>query len=36
MCRDAFDKVPNDKKHIAEAFYGLHERRAFRQLLEWD
>jgi hypothetical protein len=36
MCRDAFDKVPNDKKHIAEAFYGLHERRAFRRLLEWD
>lgn len=35
-CQEAFEKAPDAKKPVSEAFFRLHERRAFRRLLEWD
>jgi ppGpp synthetase/RelA/SpoT-type nucleotidyltranferase len=36
LCKTAFDRASDAQKPVAEAFFRLHERRAFRRLLEWD
>jgi ppGpp synthetase/RelA/SpoT-type nucleotidyltranferase len=35
LCQEAFAKAAKDEP-VAEAFFRLHERRAFRRILEWD
>jgi ppGpp synthetase/RelA/SpoT-type nucleotidyltranferase len=36
ICELAWRNAPDSQKYIAEPFFKLHERRAFRRLLEWD
>jgi ppGpp synthetase/RelA/SpoT-type nucleotidyltranferase len=36
LCQNAFARAPASEKPVAEAFFKLHERRAFRRLLSWD